>query len=330
MTVSLPAQRPAFVGLVAGAAAGVCVALQRQTALPVLAASAVIITPTPLTIAVLRGGVVGGGVSFGVCGLLLSGTALGDQLPAWAFLCGYGLIVGFIVFTIRRGPTFSSLIAALVAVAVALAYLDLSVSAAQHERGAVAEYQAWVGQVEHELTSGAGWAELDSTQQEQVLRVLPVAKRLIPAFALGWFACWLAVASWLARGTVGLLGIASIPRRSFAAWRLPEWGIFGFIVPAGILLLGVAVGKPVWVTVASNVLVLVAALYLGQGCAVLHAFAQRFKIHPLIETLCFGAVLFTPPLLVLVTLAGLFDYLVDFRIRWLPGAAAPGEPRPDA
>ena len=86
-------------------------------------------------------------------------------------------------------------------------------------------------------------------------------------------------------------------------------------------------GWPGLTTATANVLLLVAGIYLLQGAAILHALLRRLEAHPLLEGVVFvaGFLLFGAMMLLLLAVAGLFDFLVDFRGRWTPPSPAPGE-----
>lgn len=335
MTAGTRAQRPVLLGVVAGAAASAGLALQRAESLPVLAAGAAILTPVPLALAALRGGAPAVLTSFGLMGVLVVGTPLGDGLPVTVFVLWYGGVVWF-VWAVARGLLgLNGLVLGAICLAALLAWLDLAVNARRHQRSTaeqydalVDEYDAWVTETREEAQADERLSDLERDQRDQMLRMLPVGGRLIPAVAVGTFGAWLALVTAASWGIARRLGLAVAWEGSLADWRLPEWLIFAFILPGAGLLLALWAGWDGIVTVTANLLALAVVLYFAQGCAIVHAFGRWLKVHPLVEALAFGAILLTPPLPILLTFAGLFDFQVDFRARWIPQAPATDEPQP--
>jgi len=296
--------------------------------LPAVRTYALVLTPVPLLVAALRGGGIGVAASLGVCALVLATTAAGEDVPAWAFVIGYGGIVGFIVLALRFAPGMNFIMVGGMLMATMLGGVHTLVAAQRHGRTVKSEYEAMVSESTTALNESLAAAQVDADRQEQFERMLPVVAALIPAMLVGQYATGLALGCWAALFVARRWRLTDAPRFDFAAWRLPEWFVFVFIVPAAALLVGLVRDMPPVVTAAGNGVAAVVLLYMLQGCAILHAFLRRFRVHPGIEAVIFlSMVVVLPPLLMMVAIAGLFDFLVDFRGRWMPAPPAADGPQ---
>ncbi len=329
MPAPLPALRRGGIGVAAGMAVGGLVAMQTMDTWPPLRSLAIVLTPLPLVLATVRAGLYGAAAAFGMAALLFVATPLGQHVPTWAFLVGYGGVVAYVLFVASRMAAVNALLGGGLLLAAGLATLDLAAGAQEQGHTWAAQYQALGAAVEAELTQSPALAEMEDQHREQMLRAAPIVRRMLPAITVGRYAGNLALATWACVFALRRLRWVAVPRLELAAWRLPEWTVIGFLVPAAGLLLAVWRDHAAATTVMGNLLLVMLCVYLAQGCAIMHAFLRRLRAHPLVEGILFLTVLFVMPLLVLVMVAGLFDFHVDFRRRWMPPSTAPDE-RPQA
>ena len=287
-----------------------------------------ILTPLPLVLVAVRGGAGATATAFGVATLLLLGTPWGEGVPAWAFVLGYGPIVAFVLTAMRHMHAVNQLVLGGVVLSAGLGLLHLTVSAQWNDRTMVEEYRALATATETALLDNPAVEDLDAERRAQVSRAAPLLVQLLPAIAIGQYASSLALACWCCVLAVRRFRLAEVPRLPLATWRLPEWAIVGFLAPAAGLLLAVRAENATAVTVFGNGLTLVLCVYFFQGWAILHAFLRRMRAPFLVQALVFAALFLVPVLLTVVLVAGLFDFQVDFRRRWMPTSAAPGE-RPE-
>jgi uncharacterized protein YybS (DUF2232 family) len=109
---------------------------------------------------------------------------------------------------------------------------------------------------------------------------------------------------------------ASLPaQRPFLTWKVAEnliWVLIGS--GAGVLLL-----QGAWYRLALNVLLVVLAVYLLQGLAILSYFFNAKGVPPVFRVLGYFLVVASFPLRILATGVGIFDLWIDFR--------KPGKPK---
>ena len=329
MSIASPALRRTGLGVAAGALAGSLVALQNLDGWVALRTAAIVCSPVPLVLATSRGGVVSAVAGFGVAAMVVSAAPPTPDVPGWAVILGYGAVVAYVSFVARYMGAVNLLVLGGVVLAAGLVLLHLLVSAQARDHTVAQEYRTILQEAETELLANPALGELEEEQRVQMLSRLPVVQRLLPVIAVGEYFTSVLVSTWISVLLLRRLRLADIPRLNFGAWRLPEWFVFCFLVPAAGLLYGLWQGHDTLVTVTGNALIGVLCVLFAHGCAILHAFLRRVKARPLMEALVFVSVLLlAPPLPLLLMVAGLFDFLVDFRGRWTPVSPAPGE-RPE-
>lgn len=325
-----PALRRTGLGVAAGAAAGGLVALQGLEGWSVVRTAALILTPVPLVLASVRGRGLTIAVSLAVLALVVAVSPVGRITSPWGVAVAYGSVVAFVLLVIRVLPAFTVIVCSGVILSTSLAGLHLTLVARANGHSVAVEYQDLLTAAEADLRNAVSMAEADAEQRQQLEATIPVVQRLLPALAIGEYVSSLALATWTSLFALRRLRLAEVPRANFGAWRLPEWSVFGFILPAVGLLLGLWLQQAALVTVTANVLAVVIGVYLLQGCAIVHAFLRRLGTRPMVEAFCFLSILLLiPPLLLAVVVAGLFDFLVDFRGRWIPTAPCAPDERSD-
>ncbi|AJF06146.1 DUF2232 domain-containing protein [Geoalkalibacter subterraneus] len=100
-----------------------------------------------------------------------------------------------------------------------------------------------------------------------------------------------------------------VPGPEFAAWRSPEFLIWG-VIAAGFSML---IDQPLLRTVAMNLLILLLPIYFVQGMAVVNHFLKRRAVSPIIRSLIYFLIFIFNPLPLVVTGVGVFDLWIDFR-----------------
>ena len=100
-----------------------------------------------------------------------------------------------------------------------------------------------------------------------------------------------------------------VPGPEFAAWRSPEFLIWG-VIAAGFSML---IDQSLLRTVAMNLLILLLPVYFVQGVAVVSHFLKRRAVAPIIRSLVYFLIFILNPLPLVVTGVGMFDLWIDFR-----------------
>jgi hypothetical protein len=275
--------------------------------LPVLAPLS-FVSPLPLALQRLRGGMTSGWLAAALAAALV---AVGQTpAPAISFLLAFalpGLLLGESLARgqgLRRGCTWAF---ALLVVEVALALLFAGDSLAQ----------STLAPIDH-LRSEAFLKELSASglRPEQLTEFADQARVWREVMAVVYPAAWIIGAALLVIANAALL-------RLYLVRRDPGWledgeferVHFPLALVAAFILAGAAVALPPARPAAYNVLLVLAFFFALQGVAVVAFYARRLAAPPLLRLALLVLVLANPWAPYILPLLGLFDNWFDFR-RW--------------
>lgn len=266
-------------------------------------------TPLPAAYTHMRYGTLTGGLAvFGACAILL---VLFSPSSAVGYLLQFGILSFVIPLLLRKGISWDRTVVLTVCAVMVLAgvlLIGLSVTQ-QVSPGQVVRQQADLAVTQALEFYDQG--SFPAQERDQFARTLgemvDVFVRIFPALGA-------VVIAGLSLLTVLLLhsfagGRYQIPGPDFAAWRSPEFLIWG-VIAAGFALL---INQPQIRTLAMNLLILLLPIYFVQGMAVVNHFLKRRAVAPMFRSLIYFLIFILNPLPLVVTGVGVFDLWIDFR-----------------
>ncbi len=277
-----------------------------------------LVSPLPLAIQRLHGGLVSAGLAAVLAAALLA--AAGPPASVLAFLLALALPGLLLAESLARGRGLLR--------GCAWAFFALAILVAAGLAAAPEAMAERVLEPIERLRSEAVLSELGKggMPEERLAEWKDQVGQVRDAFAVVYPALWVIAAA-------GLVALNAALLRLYLLRRDPGWledGEFErvrFPLPLvlGFVLSGAAVALPLARPVAYNVLLVVAFFFALQGLAVVAFYARRLAAPPLLRALALVLVLVNPWAPQILALVGLFDNWFDFR-RFAEPPPAPRTP----
>jgi len=288
---------------------------QAQNGLVVLLGSCAAFTvPWPAALLVLRQGGADGLAAMLGSGILLS--LIGGPSLGAAYLVQFGIGSFLVPYLLKRGKRWDTAVLTGTALSAAGGLIALGAYSYGKGQTPLSVADQWArNEVDRALKALQG-ADLPAEVAQQTQRMVEeIGRKLVdlyPAITVLTVAVMLLALVWFLRRRAA----ASLPaQRPFLTWKVAEnliWVLIGS--GAGVLLL-----QGAWYRLALNVLLVVLAVYLLQGLAILSYFFNAKGVPPVFRVLGYFLVVASFPLRILATGVGIFDLWIDFR--------KPGKPK---